>query len=466
LRAKKTVIRILAAAAAATLVFVLLLYSRPFFDPKGKKADHNVILVVIDALRADHLGIYGYQRSTSPNLDSFAGEGIIFDRGYSQASWTIPSMASYMTSLYQGVHRMSTSPRSEEFRVLSPRFVTLAESLKNSGMKTAAITSQVWFREKLGITEGFTEVISSRKQALQPREGQFLTDRALKWLDENGGDRFFLYLHYMGPHKPYTAPPPFKGRFTGSLDDTSPGKTEKPNSRRSMKKMARRGEITTDNLAYLMARYDEKLAYTDEQLGRLFDYLEESRLLDKTIIFVTADHGEAFNEHGNIYHGGSCYKEVIHVPMILRLPHGKFRGMRTDALAETIDIYPTIHDLLGLEIPAPIQGESLMPLIEGKGESKEAVVQGRETRIITREWSALINESGSSVEQLFYLPSDPTEQRNLAGENPVVEREMLERARNLRKSNRDLRVYYESEIKTVDLDDETIERLKSLGYLQ
>jgi arylsulfatase A-like enzyme len=427
----------------------------------GTAETHSADFIVVDALRADHLGIYGYDRPTSPNLDRFSAEGAVFERAYSQASWTIPSMASYMTSLYQGVHGVSTTPKRENFRVLGPEFTTLAESFRDQGLKTAAVTNHAWFRRKMGITAGFEEIISRKDLSDHPREAEFLTDAAIGWLKEKRDGDFLLYVHYMGTHHPYNAPPPYRGLFSGGSDGAA-GTIKRA---RALKKRAEREGLAGEDIDQLLSGYDEKAAYTDEHLGRLLDFLEEEDFLKSTAVVVTADHGEAFGEHGSIYHGGRPYNEVLHVPLIIRAP-GASAGRRVEEPVGLIDIFPTLHELLGLEVRYPIQGRSLIPSMEGGRRDGFTAAQGKETKVITSRWSAFAENGGGEVLELYDLTTDPLEQNDLAGREPGTAREMSALAASLWEEIEELKKVYHPVATETDLDPETVEKLKSLGYLQ
>jgi len=270
-------------------------------ENSGFSRPENVIFIVIDALRADHLGAYGYEREVTPNLDALAGRSLLFTRAYSAASWTLPSLASYMTSVYPSVHRLRRPPTAEDHSALSPEFVTLAESLNGAGYRTASITSQPWITDKLGLTQGFDEV-RAVSFASAPGEAQVLTAALIEWLGQERDSGFFLYAHYMGPHSPYDVPSEFSGRFTAGRP--VPEIVEQfhklyefeseATAYQLIVDRAARGDLSSEAIAYLRDEYDEKLAFTDAALGTLFRHLDNIGLMEDSLVIITADHCEAF----------------------------------------------------------------------------------------------------------------------------------------------------------------------------
>ena len=443
----------------------------------GQMPDRNVILIVLDAFRADHQGMNGYTRQVTPRMDAFAGESLYFDRAYSTASWTVASMTSYLTSLYPTTHRVDQGPGAPNFQILSPRFITLAESLRGRGYLTAGITSQPWFSKKLGLTAGFDD-LHTVSDAVDPLEAERLTDALIQWLEESREERFFLYAHYMGGHTPYNPPPPWKGKFTADLEVTDNIEEIHRLFREEndflayveVIKMAEEGRLTPEDAAYLMAEYDEKLLYTDHHLGRLLDRLEELGLMEESIVIITADHGEAFLEHGTVMHRNTPYNELLNVPLVISAPGLLPRGERISRVVDLTGIYPTVHDLLGIDLPGPVQGESLLPAVDGKGRGyafAQHTDYGAEHKIVTGDWSAFFDHLDAPPRELYHLTTDPGERENLAGRSPEGERVMMKIAREVMGTLREAeRLAMEEEAEKTTLDEELREKLKSLGYLQ
>jgi arylsulfatase A-like enzyme len=440
----------------------------------------NVIFIVIDALRADHLGAFGYERDTTPHLDRLAEEGFVFSRAYSASSWTLPAVASYMTSVYPTVHGLTRAPTDDVFLALPDGFTTLAESLRAHGLRTAAITSQPWISDRTGLTQGFDE---SRwvAHASLPDESRILADELIEWVDLHQDEPFFLYAHFMGPHSPYDVPSEHTGRFTAGLEVPASVAEfhrlyefeSESDAYRTIVEQARRDGLTRDDVEYLRAEYDEKLAFTDASIGHLLGHMRDRGVLDESLVIVTADHGEAFYEHGTIFHGQHLYEEIVRVPLILRLPGGLEESRRIDEIAELIDLYPTIHELLGLPIPDGILGESLVPVLHGEPSDGVAFAEGFGFKVVTPGWSSFydyadsLHVPGSAVvREMYELSVDPFEQENRAhsaGGAPTAAH--LDLVARLWGEIGGIAKRYPDGHDTVELDTEAIEKLKSLGYL-
>jgi arylsulfatase A-like enzyme len=297
----------------------------------------NVLIIVVDTLRADHLGSYGYERNTTPVIDAFAGENIRFTHAVSAAPWTPPSVASILTGQYPSAHRMmppNASLLAQRIAVrLDSSLDTLPEKLKSAGYQTGAITPNPWMREGFGFRQGFDHYVY-RPWA----SAAIINHEARKLLEEfatNPRKPFFLYLHYFDPHDPYAPPPPFDTLYEGALRSRSypPQQTESINL------------------------YDGEIRYVDAALRRLFAFLKHKNLYEDMVIVLVADHGEQFLERGEQGHGHHLYSEEIHVPLVLRAAG---RVGEVDAIVSTVDIYPTILELAGIRGVHIHQGVSLL----------------------------------------------------------------------------------------------------------
>lgn len=309
--------------------------------PTGR---HNVLLISIDTLRADHLSYYGYERPTSPNLDALAKEGVVFDRAISQAPWTLPSHASMFTGLYPPQHGCNLV----QGVVLNPRMVTVAERLLDAGYRTAAVTSNIFVSPIYGLEQGF-ETFDFADGA----DAQNRVDAALGVLDRVKDDRFFLFLHLMDPHDPYSPPWYYREKFVpaGSADDID------GDLKNAKQRFGR--ELKDPRVRDVLRRlYDGEILYADDQLRRLFDRLRALGKMDDTLIIVTSDHGESLGEEGHgqslagyeeFGHGGQLYNQDLHVPLIISLPGGVPAGLRIPVSVEaSVTIMDTIASLTGI----------------------------------------------------------------------------------------------------------------------
>lgn len=440
----------------------------------------NLLLISIDTLRADHLSLYGYERDTSPYLDRFAEDAVVFDQYVHNGGFTLPVHMSLMTSLTPGVHNVLDD---NNHRLESDR-TTLAEQLQATGFRTAAFTDGGWLKANWGFGQGFESFDDSDGKRFKS-----IIPLATDWLDENGDSRFFLFLHTYDVHtqwqtrQPYSCSPPFPNTYTtgysGSFDGCFHGKCATNllvwinKQIWTDRNFQLENVIDSEALEWLIALYDGCINYVDEQLGFLFDHLRQLGIYDNTMIIVLSDHGEEFLDHGLLIHQNKPYEEMLRVPLAIKFPHSRFAGTRVSSLAAVIDVMPTILDAFDLPIGSETMGVSLMPSIEhGRPVRKSAHMSsawstGVSQAIRAERWKFI---KGKDREFLFDLHSDPREKRNLVGEEPEMAREMarlLEQA-TLREQGR--RASFESTLggdaPKLELSDEEIKQLKALGYLQ
>jgi arylsulfatase A-like enzyme len=282
-----------------------------------------IILIVLDTLRADHLGAYGYSRPTSPELDAFAASATLYEYAMSPAPWTPPAVASIFSGLYPTSHGMMPPKDRETARKASKRLpdevLTLAERLKTSGYYTLGLSANPWISKTYGFAQGY-DVFSNQVKA----RAEEVTNRALALLKlAPQGSSPFLYVHYLDPHDPYDPPAPFRTMFA-----PAPGYPPK--------------------MATAIGRYDGEIRYLDQHLGRFFAELKAREMFDKSLIIIVGDHGEQFKEHGHHRHGFHLFNEEIHVPLIVKYPQ-QTQGKRVAHTVSSVDILPTV--LAALKIP-------------------------------------------------------------------------------------------------------------------
>jgi arylsulfatase A-like enzyme len=324
----------------------------------------NLVLVSIDTLRADHLGAYGYGRATSPSIDRLAREGVVFERAYSTSNWTLPAHVSMLTGLYptrHGAHHPRRAPAAE--------VGLLPEALGRRGYRSAAVVSTVAFLEKkYGLARGF-EVYDDESAfpARFPEASRFVSServhaRAVELLDElgDGGAPFFLFLHYFDVHADYVPPPPFDRMF-------APGdgvRLDLPESEEPRRGHAER----------LAALYDGEIRWVDSWIGRLLDELDRRDLAGRTLVVVTADHGEEFLEHGDWLHGRNLYDTSMRVPLVVRFPGGAHAGRRVTAPVSLVDLGATLLAAAGAGDGSWQSGIDLAPLAAGAASAPRALV--------------------------------------------------------------------------------------------
>jgi arylsulfatase A-like enzyme len=373
-------------------------------DSRWGPVPPSFVVISVDTLRADHLGAYGYERSTSPNIDALAANGVVFENVCSTSSWTLPAHASLLTGLLPGRHRLQ-----DDGVKLARSVPVLAEALRGRGYETFAVVSHVYVSREFGLNRGFEEFDDSLLAGggVDPI-AESVVDRFIERLEGVGERPFFAFIHLYDPHWPYTPPPPFgtafvdpgyRGEIDGTLDSMSPY-------------FSFPGRLSDEDRRQMIALYDGEIAYLDQQIGRLSAALAESRHADRTVVILTADHGEEFKEHGKIGHGRTLFSEVLAVPLIVAGHPALAGGSRRSELASIVDIAPTVLDMAGLAVPEELDGRSL--LRESPGDRTlfaESIRMGRVLRSARRGRYKLIESPSHGTRELYDLATDPLEQQ-------------------------------------------------------
>ena len=428
-------------------------------DPLPRRP-HPIIIIDIDTLRADHLGCYGYQRPTSPNLDAFAQEAVRFEWAFSQAPNTPPSQTSILTGLYPSTHGMVY----DEDRV-PEEVVTLAEALSAQGFTTAGFHDGGYMRDVFRIGQGFALYEDSKGQGLAASG-----PRAIAWLREHAAEDFLLLVHTYDTHTPYAPKPPFDTMFMEGVPAPTPGfapDTETMEKIRLSKYTDTLLTLPPNDLAYAMALYDGEIRFVDTWFGEFWRVVRELGLDRRATIVVLSDHGEEFQEHGSVLHE-KLYATVTRIPLMIRLPGGRL-ARPVGEIVESIDLMPTLLELTATQIPSGVQGSSLLPIILGQDASglhvafsespffgrNRAVALGRHHLILTKK---------NSVAELYDLAADPLEQSDLAGSKPPELEVMI----GLQKGweERVAASTFQRRGEAAPLDPETLEQLRKLGYIQ
>jgi arylsulfatase len=444
----------------------------------------NVLLVVVDTLRADHVDTYGYTRRTTPVLDALAAGGVVFENAVSQAPWTAASVATLFTGLYPSVHGLDGGPEwigatagpgtlpFVSHRALATEWRTLAEALASAGWSTAGFVSNAYMSAVFGLAQGFTVWDDARDDyagdvRTQKRRGAETNRRVLDWLAW-AEEPFFLLVHYNDPHWPYDPPPPFGREWTaGYHGSLAPGETGFVVEREGRGA----GALSPGDVAYLVGLYDGEIAYADAQLGALLEALRARGLRRGLLTIVTGDHGEEFLEHGGTSHGYTLYDEQLRVPLVVHMPE-RFAARRVSAQVRLLDVAPTVLDVLGLDA-GETQGASLVELAEGRttdapGDAfSEATLRGALAALRTPAGLKLIAERATGRTLLFDLAHDPGERHDLPPAAPD-RRALAGRLTHWAEVNRERRARAGDDAasgRTV-LDEATRRALRALGYLQ
>jgi len=337
----------------------------------------NVLLISLDTLRADHLGCYGYARDTSPNLDRFAKEGVLFESMTAASSWTVPSHMSMFTSLYPSVHGVEDTKKQ-----LGEAVPTMAEILAKHGYTTAgfvtgpSLNHSMGFHRGFGFYDDFTVTLmhdenlfhdldADKSGINQVPTNHVITNLATAWLHKNAGEKFFLFLHYWDCHNDYIPPEPYDRKFYLEYEGPENGRNV-TNRQAELERSA-----SPETKKRLIALYDGEIAHTDAHVGKMLAALDELKLSERTLVIIVSDHGEGFWEHGRLHHGNNLYEELIHVPLLMRLPGVLPAGLRVKGNASHVDVLPTLLGLLGLPQQNAIHGSDLSQACRGKGDAPD-----------------------------------------------------------------------------------------------
>ena len=406
----------------------------------------KVILFVIDTLRADHLGCYGYGKETSPNIDRLADEGVLFENAYPSDVPTQPSFTSMFTGQRGIMTGVVSHSRTES---LSESIPYLTEILAQNGVTTAAVSTLYMMRR--WFARGFKyymNPVAGIRRKLQQVDAEEINEMALPWIREHKGEDFFLFVHYWDPHSIYRPPEPYRRLFYQG-DETDPEnrsldvlRTQPvwPFIKRHLDAMK---ENITD-IEYVIAQYDGEIRYADDNFGELLNLLEDLGIYDETALIFTSDHGESLGEHHFYFDHCDVYEPTVHVPLIVRCPERLPEGRRVrDLVQSTLSVAPTVLDLFGLEVPKSMEGKSLIEISEGKVDGYEEIYvnQGLWTAkraVRVGRWKLIKTLDKSFWEtpetELYDLEADPGEVRNLAEDEPeVVDRLELRMYRWLRR---------------------------------
>ena len=413
----------------------------------------NIVLYVVDTVRADRLGVYGYEKPTSPRLDAFAAGAVLFENAYAQSSWTRPAVASLFTGLLPPAHR-TVGRRS----VLPEDAITLAEILAANGYEGMGLVRNPNVSRAFGFAQGFARFRSEDRD-----RDETMLDRVRLWLDEREGSEqpFFLFLHAIDPHGPYDPAPEFEEMFEAG---------GAPVHYRTVRYLLQlnRGEVEPDaGTAEALSRlYDAEVAQNDRVFGDLLDVLEARGLAGDTAVVYVSDHGEEFQEHGRWEHGLSLYEEVLRIPLVMRLPGVSPR--RVEAPAQHVDVLPTLLGHLGIEAP-PTDGRDLLAArrrgddppdvythLDVDGHRAASVIRGRYKLVLPQ------SPSQGTEPMLFDLEADPAEQEDLAADRPEVVERMLGL---LADQNLAGEIVSAQEIEDDQLDEDVRRRLRALGYV-
>ena len=474
---------------AAFAIATWLLWPQP---PSSR--DVPVIIYLVDTLRADRLGTYGYSKPTSPFIDALAAESVIFDSAYAPAPWTLPSVVSLVTSTFVCEHGV-ISNRTR----LGTSLPTLAGQLSSAGYRTAGIYANPYAGPKFGLERGYHEFSNAGRQNVDRGAVERLLNRVGNRPEDPAESApFFFYLHTTETHNPFDAPFRVTNRFGKirneqrtqmrdlvmklrglSIFDWASGKTTGTTNNMVLQNQVMAELASMQDTVNLL--YDSAVWWADANLKSIIDVLKKRGVWDKAIFIFLSDHGEELGDHGGWLHDQSVYQELARVPLLIHFPDDEFAGRRIDEPVSLVDIMPTIFDYLGRpELCTSCRGTSLLPLIGGrveKSETRNAIVSVRanvmkyygpwkksrgDINIVARQeqWKGIWNDDAASLE-LYDLYQDPAEKVDVSTKEAEMTQVLSEAAEQWLRNCRARAVADEE---AVDMDQETIDEFRALGY--
>jgi arylsulfatase A-like enzyme len=461
----------------------------------GSSTHPNVVLIVMDTTRADHLSLYGYNRDTTPNLKKLAADSALYSEALSAADITLSSHASIFTGLYPSWHGAYCQPPEAAFgRAIGP-VPTMAEELAKNGYHTMGVAANLYLRAQFGLQRGFADfriprpvpVLAGDESWYMLRNGmrhainQFTDtaqfDRLYSRADAVNSEffamlrqpglaqaPFFAFFNYMDAHFPYIPPHPFDRLFPGKTSATEADLDA------IQTRVAGGDPLPASYTSHAISQYDGGIAYMDFQIGHLVDWLKRVELYDNTMIVVTADHGEAFGEKRLFLHGNSLYANLLHVGLLVKYPHSAHAGV-VNAPVSLIDIFPTVMDVTGLKPPAGLQGRDLLD--PGATEPRALFSESFPCPVLHApacpggcmmrsvvSWPNKFIWSSKQSPESYDLEQDPNENHNLFGSLNQTARTLSDQLRAW------IKTMPAQEKQHLNLSPEEIKRFKALGYIQ
>jgi len=404
----------------------------------------NCLVIVLDATAAGHVGAYGYTRGTTPTVDAMARDGVLFTRAYSAGSSTVVSVPTLVFGAYPQTiahrayrdHAGAPGSYRTHFGLAHAMLAWkngeaevpphLVRTFRDSGFRTAGFTENPLASNSLVLGDGFEHFVEN-KEPPSDRTTEATVAAIVEWLGANRDARFFAYLHVLRPHNPYLPPEDIAERFRpasyrGDLKPDTP-------TMRAIHRGRRR--LRPGDLDFIVSQYDANLFYADQLVARVLQRLADLGIADRTLVVVTADHGEGFGQHGRFLHGSSLYEEMIRIPLVVRIPRGvAIQPARVDVPVSLVDLFPTFVELFGLTLAKPLEadGKSLVPLMMNPSAPwpRTTLFAQADTSVaaIEREFKYLVRlDQHGREEQLFFLRGDAGERSDLAAiSGPKVER--------------------------------------------
>ena len=432
-------------------------------DETARSSKPHLVLISIDCLRADHVSAYGYEHLTTPNIDTVASEGTVFENVFATASWTLPTHMSMLTGLLPSFHGAT------KWEKLASSVPYLPELLAEAGYRTSGVVSWVYLSQAYGFERGFHSY-----SVLDEPEASDIVNAAIEELQRGEGQSQFLFVHLYDPHWPYLPPRELLEKFGPRPKDIS------DLMERTQGQEAPKNASEVEDIIRL---YDSEIAFADRELGRFFQALKDNGMYDDTLVIITSDHGEAFYEHGHWQHSQTLYDELTRVPLIVKWPESSTTG-RSAELFSQVDIFATLVEAAGLELPVTEEGFLVRRSLASTGKlsrrllsemtwrSPDGTFMKVSFRNETLKYVATLSGpmgddlgvSELSREELYDLKSDPEERENLLPSDESRAHPFRAELRAFLDAAKAARSLRSGE--AVELDETTLEKLRSLGYTQ
>jgi len=468
-----------ATVVAAALAFGWMVSRSPVVHARPNEAreaaspavapNYNVILISIDSLRSDHLSAYGYERDTSPTIKALADQGVLFRHNSSTTAWTLPGHMSMLTGKSLLGHGVISDDRS-----LTPDVSTMAESFRDAGYATHAIVSAPYVEQRYGFGRGFDSYddhsinFATHGESYKSVTAPLVQQKAEEWLGEHSQERFFLFLHYWDVHYDYSPGPPYDKMFDPDYRGSINGDNFYFNP-------AVNRNMDPRDLAHIVALYDGEIRLVDDHLAMLRGTLARLGVADRTILIVTADHGDEFFEHGRKGHHRTLYDEILRVPLVIYVPGVQPTRSIVETETSIIDIMPTALSLTGIDIPVDVEGTDLVGVAFGAEQEWDRATLSELYRLgslnvqtsLRRVDSKVIHHFNRRLIERYDLAEDPGEQRPDSLAAPLADSLLgeLTGALNVLWPTYYGRVH-EDGVNDLAIDDETQRRLEKLGYLE
>lgn len=420
----------------------------------------NVLWIVVDTMRADRLG---GEWGLTPYMDRLGERGVVFEKAYAQAPWTLPSIGSMMTSLHPKEH--GAGGRLGQFQSVREGVPTAPKVFAQAGYTTHAIVNVEFLKKKYGVTRDFEQVdVESYSNNQEVRNAARTTDAALRYMQqERDGQPFFLLVHYFDMHAVYDPPQPFRRRYAAPPDqEAGPNRTMFGTREHLMALRAGQLELNPEWIDRAERLYNGEVAYTDAEIGRLLDQVAAMGFADNTLIVLCGDHGEEFLDHGGFEHGHTVYDELIHVPLIMAGP-GVRAGTRVPHTVRMIDVLPTLCQWADVGAERGFVGRSLMPELQGEaGADRNVLAHGNMwgapfTAWREGPWKLILSENAQP--ELYRMDEDPGEQNNLSAQESERLQALQGTLQSMEKTMAAL-----GRGANVELSEAELEALKASGY--